>query len=264
MAGLGSVGMRVACSLNARELEGLTLAAVSARNLAHGDRRMARFGTQVAMAKAGRIAKHANVVVECLPPSEFMTVAAPVVEIQDSVLVVTSVGALLEHKNILETALKSGARVIAPSGAIVGLDALRAGKLAGLTRVKLVTRKPPLSFGETLLIDGKFLSTHELTESVMLFGGNAREAVSAFPKNINVAATVSLAGLGPDRTEVEIWADPACKYNTHELRIWSAAGEVTAAGINLPDSGNPKSSAITAYSVLACLQRLAEPFSIGS
>lgn len=264
MAGLGSVGFRVACSLNAGKIGGLTLAAVSARNLADGDGRMAKFGQHVALAEAGRLAEHANVVVECLPPSEFMAVGAPVVRIPGAVLAVTSVGALLEHGDILETASRSGAKVVAPSGAVAGLDALRAAKLAGLKRVKLVTRKPPSSFGDTFKVCSTTLSAAKLTESVMLFGGNAREAVRAFPKNINVAATVSLAGLGPDRTEVEIWADPACRHNTHELQIWSEAGEVTATGINLPDSGNPKSSAITAYSVLACLQRLAEPFSMGS
>jgi len=97
-----------------------------------------------------------------------------------------------------------------------------------------------------------------------LFEGTAREAVRLYPKNINVAATISLAGLGPDATEVEIWADPNVTGNRHELHLRSLAGEVRSIAINLPDADNPSSSAITGFSVLAALRRLNDPVSIGS
>lgn len=264
VAGLGSVGMRVAAALDAGEMPGLRLTAVSAQTLRAGDKRMSRFGSSVVAVEAQRLIDHGDVVVECLPPSAFAEVAEPVVRRRGAVLVAVSVGALLERADLVETAHSNGARILAPSGAVAGLDALRAAALAGLKRVRLVTRKPPASFGESLLVGGQTVAANTLEEACVVFTGSARDAVRAFPKNVNVAATVSLAGLGPDRTEVEIRADPDCTKNTHELTIWSDAGMVTAVSANAPDDVNPKSSAITAYSVLACLRRLSEPFSIGS
>ncbi len=254
VAGLGSVGLRVAQALDAGDVPGMRLVAVSARTAAPGDRRMASFSDAVALTPLDRMAMLAEIVVECLPPARFAELAAPVVSTPGRTLVVASVGALLTAGPLLETARQTGVRILAPSGAVAGLDGVRAARLAGLTRVRLVTRKPPAAFGVSAG-DGA---------AVLLFDGTARQAVDRFPKNINVAATVSLAGLGPDRTEVQIWADPAVTENRHELQVWSAAGTMTATTVNRPDPANPKSSAVTGHSLLAALRRLTDPVSVGS
>jgi len=264
VAGLGSVGFRVAAALDRGEIPGLKLVAVSARSLQSSDQRLNTFSKDVIAADLRLLGQLAEIVVECLPPSEFMKVAESVLRKEGSTLVVASVGALLENSHVIELSSSCGSSLVAPSGAVAGLDALRAAKWAGLKRVQLITSKPPSSFGTKLCVGTAVIETSSIYEKIQIFSGSAREAVKAFPKNINVAATVSLAGVGPDKTEVEIWVDPALKFNTHELKIWSKAGEVSARSTNHPDEVNPKSSAVTAYSVLACLQKITNPFAIGS
>lgn len=254
VAGLGSVGLRVARALDRGAVPGLRLAAVSSRTGRAGDERMACLSGDVRLVALDALAGRADVIVECLPPERFTALAGPVVRMRGKVLVAASAGALLAADEIGREALRNGVRIIVPSGAVAGLDGLRAAMLAGVERVRLVTRKPPASLG--------FRDAPQ--EPVRVFHGTAREAIARFPRNINVAATISLAGLGADRTEVQIWADPAASANRHELHLWSIAGQMTATTVNAPDPANPKSSAITGYSILAALRRLREPLTVGS
>ncbi len=253
IAGLGSVGLKVARALDAG-IDGLRLAAVAASSPESARKRIAEFKSSPAVVTLDELADHGDIVVECLPPDCFRAVALSALE-RDRILIAASVGGLLENPDIVERARTGSGRIIAPSGAIAGVDALSAAREAGLQSVKLVSTKPPKAFGEAG--DG-------IVEPTTIFEGSAREAVKRFPKNINVAATVSLAGLGPDRTIIEIRADPAASANRHELQIVSGAGEAVMTSVNLPDPDNPKSSAITGYSIIAALRRLADPLSIGS
>lgn len=263
VAGLGSVGMRVARAIDAGR-PGLELAAVCASDTARARQRVDGFRRRPAVVPVGELARHAAIVVECLPPEHFRLVAEPVVRKRGTILIVASVGALLFHDDIVAEAAENGIRILAPSGAVAGLDGLRAARAAGLESVALVTRKPPRSIGPLIETAAGRVSADSLDEAVQIFSGSAREAVAAFPKNVNVAATVSLAGIGPDATRVEIWADPAVETNCHALTVRSRAGSITARSDNLPDPENPRSSAVTGYSILAMLDRLVEPVSIGS
>ena len=207
---------------------------------------------------AASLPNAADIVVECLPPSAFGELAEAMLARPGSTLVTASVGRLLTETDFPDRARAASLRIVAPSGAIAGLDGLHAAREAGLEAVSLKTRKPPQSF------DGKSIPTDELKEPVRLFSGNAAQSVAAFPKNINVAATVALAGLGGAATQVEIWADPGVTMNTHELFIRSKAGSISVRSENLPDETNPKSSMITAYSILAVLRRMDAALTIGS
>lgn len=262
VAGLGAVGLRVARALDAG-IPGLRLTAVSAHDLDRARTRIAGFASAPKLAGLADLAGQADIVVECLPPACFRDIAEPVIA-RGGVLVAASVGALLANDDLVEAAWLSGARILAPSGAVAGLDALRAGSEAGLTSVRLVSRKPPKAFGAAVETSSGLRQTLDIDEATCLFTGTAREAVERFPRNINVAATVSLAGLGPDRTTVELWADPAVRANQHELFIVSSAGEVTVRALNLPDPDNPASSAVTGHSIVAALRRLVSPVVIGS
>lgn len=254
VAGLGPVGLTVARALDEGVVPGLRLAAVSSRTARAGDERIAGLHEGVEVVDLEALAGAADVIVECLPPDCFIRLAGPVVRTKGKALVVASAGALLAAEETIDEARRNGVRIIVPSGVVAGLDGLRAAMLAGIERVRLVTRKPPASPG--------LEATPEAP--VCVFGGMAQEAISRFPKNINVAATISMAGLGADRTEVQIWADPAAMENRHELLVWSRVGQITATTINAPDPANPCTSAITGHSILAALKRLGEPLSIGS
>jgi aspartate dehydrogenase len=146
---------------------------------------------------------------------------------------------------------------------LIGLDTVRAMAVGEITEVRLLTRKPPAGLqGAPYLIEND-IDISNLTEAVRVFQGSARDAAKGFPANVNVAAALALAGIGPDNTEVEIWADPGIDRNIQTVMIASDAGEATMTMRNIP-SANPKTGRIVAQSVLATLRRLTAPLTAGT
>jgi aspartate dehydrogenase len=166
-------------------------------------------------------------------------------------LIVISIGSLADQaleNSLREAAVAGGSRLIFSAGAIGGIDALVAARLAGLTSVRYRSRKPPLAWRGTPA--EQIVDLAGLTQATVFYRGSAREAALQYPQNANVAATISLAGLGFERTEVEMIADPAAAGNTHELDIEGLAGNFSIRLVGNPMPDNPKTSALTAYSVL--------------
>jgi aspartate dehydrogenase len=252
IAGLGGIGSAVARWLADAAPPGLRLAAAAGRDPASVAARLAALGHPQARAvPLETLADACDVIVECLAPEAAAVLLEHCID-RDRVIVPVSVAVLLERPALLERARRAGTRVVVPSGAVAGLDALRAAAIGELRAVRLRTRKPP--GGLDASADGP----------VRLFAGNALDACRAFPRNVNVAATLSLAGLGGERTEVEIWSDPALARNVHEIEIESDSTRIRMSIENLPSASNPRSSAITAHSVCAVLAGLLEPVRIGT
>lgn len=162
-------------------------------------------------------------------------------------LLVMSVGGLLDVANLKA----SGPVLHVPAGALGGLDAVQALGVAGLDEVSLTTRKPPAALG----LDVE-------TETV-LFEGPAAEVIRRFPKNVNVAMALSLAGLGPERTQVRLIADPAVRRNTHHVIARGMAGEVEFTSRNEPFPENPRTSYLAALSAVALVKRLTSSLQVG-
>jgi len=170
-------------------------------------------------------------------------------------LLTMSLGALADEslrKKLVEEARKRGVKIYLPSGAVCGVDGLKAGALAGLKSVTLVTTKPPAALG---------LQTDKWT---VVFDGSAREAVKKFPQNVNVAAVLSIAGLGFDETRVQVVADPLATRNQHKIIVEGAFGRFRVEVENLPSPTNPKTSHLASLSAIATLKRLLEPIQLGA
>lgn len=171
-------------------------------------------------------------------------------------VIALSVGALVDAKLLEEVASlarKHGGRLLVPSGAIAGLDGVRAAMEAGLDEVTLVTAKPPAGFGLT-----------GVTAPQVLFEGPATEAVQRYPKNVNVAAALSLAGMGFDRTRVRIVADPSLTRNTHTIVARGAFGRLECRVENEPSPENAASSWLASLAALALLRRFVDPVQVGT
>jgi aspartate dehydrogenase len=263
IGGLGAIGIALARRLDAGDVPGMTLVAVSGRDLEKARRNVQEFRSVPALLPLEGLAAVADVVVECAPAAHFATVARPAVE-AGRVFMPLSVGALLDHMDLVERARATGARIIVPTGALLGLDAVRATAEGKIASVKMVTRKPPAGLAGAPLLVKRNISVDGLKEPLRVFAGSAREAIAGFPANVNVAVALSLAGIGPDRTQVEVWADPSVTRNVHSILVKSDSSDLTMTIENLPSLENHRTGRITALSALAALRRLTSPLVVGS
>jgi aspartate dehydrogenase len=263
ICGLGAIGLRVAQVLAAGEVDGMRLAAVSARDVAKVEARVAALGAPPPVVTAERLADLAEVVVDCAPAEAFDAVAGPAVE-AGRVLVTVSVAALLDRMELVDRARATGARIVVPSGAILGLDAVRAMAEGEILSVTLETRKPPRGLAGAPHLVRNGIEVEGLTGPKRVFSGTAREAARGFPANVNVAAALSLAGVGPDRTTVEVWADPGVDRNVQSVRIVSEFAEAEMTIRNVPSAENPRTGRIVAPSIIACLRRMTAPLVAGT
>ena len=204
----------------------------------------------------------ADMVIECAPAAALRTIVQPFVAAGKTALVL-SAGALLEHWDLVEVARQSGGQIVVPTGALIGLDAVTAAAEGVIHSVRMVTRKPVAGLvGAPYLVANK-IDIAGLREPRKVFDGTAREGARGFPANVNVAAALSLAGIGPDRTMLEIWADPALDRNTHRIEVEADSASFTMSIANVP-SENPKTGRITALSVIACLRKMNAPLRVGT
>ena len=263
IAGLGAIGLAVARSVDAGAIPGIELTAIAARDRDKARRAMAQFRAAPLLTDLPGLAEAADIVIECLPSALFAAVAEPAIA-AGRIFMPLSVGALLDHMHLVDRARETGARILVPTGALLGLDAVRAAAEGTITSVTIVTRKPPAGLAGAPLLVKLGLSVDDLREPLLVFKGSAREAIAGFPANVNVAVALSLAGIGPDRTLAEIWADPGVTRNTHTILLKSDSSDLAMTIENIPSEENPRTGRITALSVLACLRRLTAPLVVGS
>ena len=199
-----------------------------------------------------------DLVVECASQVAVVAHAETILGAGKSMLVMSS-GALTSPefmRTVSEAARKSGASIYVPSGAVGGIDTLRAAKSL-LEEVTIVSTKPPVALsGAPGFADWEDV---DITELTVIFEGTATEAVGLFPANVNVAATVSLAGIGPDATKVKVVADPNSPGNVHEINAVSRAGKFSFRFENVPHDTNPKTSFLAVLAAIETLRSICDP-----
>ncbi len=201
---------------------------------------------------------HADLVIEAANQETAKEVVPKVVSRGVDVMVM-SVGSFVDddyRRMVFQSAVEHEAKIFIPSGALCGVDGLRGASMEKLEAVELITTKGPKSLAGVKYLQDKGIDTMAIKEKTVVFSGSARDAVKFFPRNVNVAATVSLVGVGFDDTKVTIVLDPDATSNSHELRYKGVFGEAVAHTYNVPEPNNPKTSELAGLSATAALRRI--------
>jgi len=201
----------------------------------------------------------ADFVVECAVAEAVKDVVEAAIRHHKDCLIM-SLSGLMAHPELLDRAKEHKVQIRIPSGALCGLDGVRAAMQAGLHSVTLTTRKPPKGLAGAPYLVENDIDVIGLTEPTVVFEGNALEAAKSFPANINVAGALSIVGIGPVETKVRIIADPNATENSHEIQAEGAFGRLQAKTMNLPSPRNPKSSYLASLSASAELSAAATAF----
>ncbi len=262
IAGFGTIGRVVARHVQASALP-MRLAAVSAGDRGRADAAMARLASPVPIVDTADLVARSDVIVDCAPTAAFREIAETTLR-AGKTLVTVSGAALMQWPEATDLARAHGARLILATGALLGLDAVRAAAIGTIHSVTMVTRKPVKSLVKAEHVVRNNIDLTSLAEPQKIFEGSAREGAIAFPANVNVAAALGLAGVGPERTRLEIWADPALERNTHRIIVDADSARFELAIQNIPTDENPGTGRITALSIVAALNDLVSPIRIGT
>jgi aspartate dehydrogenase len=238
---------------------GIEIAAIAGRSPSSRGAALAReFGSRYVVGREALLAARPMAVIEAASHEAVREHLVALLEAGVSV-VVLSAGALADDalRQAAETAAaRSGALFYVPSGGIGGLDALKTACLAGVDEVSIQVAKPPAAWKGIPYVEALGVDLERLKTAHTLFEGPAREGVPHFPQNVNIAAVLSLAGLGMDRTRLKVVADPGLVLNTHTIHVTGKSGRITIVLENVPAPDNPKTSWLACYSALAALQSL--------
>lgn len=262
IAGLGAIGMPVARWLDAG-VSGLSLSGVAAGDQTRAAGRVSDFAAPPPVLGLPELVEAADVLVEALPPDRFDELAPPAVDAGKKLIVLT-LTSLLRRLDLIDKARETGAQIIAATGALVGFDAVRAAAKGEVYSVTMKTRKPPEGLKKAPFVVEQGINLDGLSAPLRLYSGSVRDAAAKFPANVNVSVALALAGIGPDRTQYEIWADPAMDRNTHEISVDadSTRFDMTIAGV--PTEENPATGKLTPLSVMATLERMVAPLTVGT
>lgn len=262
IAGLGAIGLKLAKALDAG-IPGLVLTAVAASDPESARTKIAGLRAKPAIATGPNLAGFADIVVDAAPSADFRPLAEATIG-AGRVLMTVNAGALLSHLDLVDVARETGGRIIVPTGALLGLDAVRAAAEGTIRSVTMITRKPPRGLEGAPHLVRNNISLANLQAPLKVFDGSAGDGAKGFPANVNVAAALSLAGIGPEKTRLQVWADPTLDVNRHSIEIEADSARFTMTIENVPSEENPRTGKITALSVIACLKGLVAPLRVGT
>ena len=244
VAGLGAMGRVVAQALANGEINAMRLEAVSEIDVTHS--------FDVPNVDFTELSKRCDLICECLPASEVPSLTAAAFKDGTDVLLITS-AAILLYPDILKQHKDSNSKLSIASGALSGIDGVKAMAASGqISEARIISTKPPRGFG-----------MGDIAEKTLLFSGNALDAAKKYPANVNVAATLSIAGVGAENTQVEVWADPKAVGNSHEIIVKTPFSEISSRVCGRVSGDNPKTSMLAAYSVISSLNDMTSPVVIG-
>ncbi|HEV7803448.1 MAG TPA: aspartate dehydrogenase [Burkholderiales bacterium] len=246
---------------------GVEVVAISGRSAGSRGKALAgEYGVEFVTDFASLSAQRPDVVVEAASHDAVREYARPLLESGVAVIVLSG-GVLHDdalRADLESTATRTGALLYVPSGGIAGLDALKAACIAGVDEVKITVMKPPAAWKNIDHVDRMNLDLDRMSKPVTLYEGAARAGVPLFPANVNIAAVLSMAGIGFDRTRLKVVADPDITHNTHLIEIRGRTGNISIKVENVPAPDNPKTAWLACYSALAALKLAKSPIRYGT
>lgn len=254
IAGIGAIGSAVARALTSEKgIKGMRLECISDPYTEN------HFGVDNVSFDA--LTERSDLIIECLPAAVVPELAKIVFDAGKDIIFI-SAASLLIHPEVLKGLHVSKSRAYLPSGALCGLDGVVGMREMGITSSKIASTKPPKGFTGAPYVVENDIDLEGISEKTRIFEGNAFDAAKGFPANVNVAASLSLAGIPAEDTRVEIWADPDAVSNTHEITVKSDYSTLVSRIENAPDPANPKSSALAAQSIVATLRNMGAKLAI--
>ncbi|HTL48533.1 MAG TPA: aspartate dehydrogenase domain-containing protein [Verrucomicrobiae bacterium] len=264
IVGCGVIGSYLAGFLEREFSNKVSLAYLCDHNESRARRLKKKVKSGPRVVGLNELVRGSDFVIEAASPAAAAQVLEAAASRPVTVLMMSVGGFLKLGMPLAEFSRKFRGRLIVPSGAITGVDGLLAAREAGVLEVSLITRKPPAGLNEAPYFKTKKFPELRGKKEACVFRGTAAQAVAAFPQNINVAAVLSLAGLGFRRTRVELWTSRAYRVNSHEVRIRHKGGLLLTRAENLPSRENPKTSALALHAAAAALRRIFSNVLIGT
>jgi aspartate dehydrogenase len=261
IVGAGTMGLLIARAVAAGEVHA-RLVAVSDLDVGRARALADSLARVPIVASLRELAREADLIVESAGASAVADVLSEAIAAERDALIL-SVGGLIDLGDLIERAGRAGTTIHCPSGAIAGLDAVRAAAIGTIESARITTRKPPAGLVGAPYLAERGVDLSSLTTPTVVFEGSARDACRAFPANVNVSAALALAGIGVDRTRVRLVADPGVTRNTHEIEVRGDFGVLRTSTENVP-SENPRTSLLAARSAIALLRNLTATLRIGA
>lgn len=263
--GCGTIGSALAQAIQKRFSRIARLAYVSDinPNQIQKLRKRLRSSPRFRAVSISKLIQKSNFIIETASIDASCKVIPKVLKAGKSVLVL-SVGGILKISNLDRLLARSRGHVYIPSGGVAGIDAVLAAKTGQIRSVRITTRKPLRSFRNAPYFLKNRLQLEKIKKPTLIFEGNASDAIQNFPENVNVAVTLSLAGIGPKKTRVRIFTSPTYQHNMHEIEVQCSFGRIVSRVTNLPSRENPKTSALAIGSAIATLDKIFEKIKIGT
>ncbi len=254
IVGLGTIGRAIAHALDSGEVAA-QLTAVQSRNMDRARAFAATLRQPPQVVALPALITASDLVIETATQAALATIAPLTLEAGKD-LMVLSVGGLLDYPEWAGLAARQGCKIYIPSGAIAGLDGVKGACVGQVDAVTITTRKPPKGLAGAPYVEERGIDVFALTEETLIFEGSAREACKGFPANVNVSAALSLAGIGPDRTRIRIFAVPGSTRNMHDIEVIGEFGRMTAHIENVLSETNPRTGKLSYLSAIAMLKEI--------
>ncbi len=263
LVGCGTIGSRLAIEIQRRFGETARLVGIYDHNPSAAKHLQKKLRVPVPILPPKQLLQRCQLLIEAASASAVGQLLPEAIAHRKGMLVM-STGGLLQHPDLIRKAVARKIPLYLPSGAIAGLDGIKAAAIGRLKSITLTTRKHPKALAGAPGITRRKLQIDSLRTPRTIFKGSATKAVSDFPQNINVAATLALAGMGAARTQVRIVADPTVQANIHEIKAMGTFGTLFVRTENRPAQENPKTSQLAVFSAIAALKQILQPLRIGT